>query len=534
MMFITLLKKQLYEVFKGCFYNTKNSKSRSVAGTIALLLLFALLTVGFIGGSVTLLFVYLCPELLGAKCGWLYYAFAGGMAVVCGTLGGVFSTYSALYLSKDNDLLFSMPIRPRTIVLSRLFVVYLLGLFFSGLVTVPATIVYYCVAPFTVLSFFGGIAFIINVSILVLVLACGLGYVVAKLSIKLKNKSYITVIISLLFITLYYIVYFKASEWISAGIQAVVAQGETFKDKAYFIYLISCFAEGNVLGLIISTAVHAGLFALIIYLITRSFIKITSKTNEIPRVKNKAEKIKQKSAFGALLAKEGSRFVSNATYMLNSSFGLIVLGFICIAVFLLKNNIGAIDIDLIKNNSGSLTSFLAVAAMCFGISGVATVVPSVSLEGKSLWIIKCLPFDARLVLKAKAAFQIILTAPFALAASLCSSIALAENFLQVFILFVIPQIVNVLNAEFGLILSVKMANLNWSNEIVPIKQNLNVLLAPLGSWLFTALIFVPYFIFIGIFAFEYYALMAVMIMLAVSYLLYRYAVTGLTVDFKRI
>ena len=39
-----------------------------------------------------------------------------------------------------------------------------------------------------------------------------------------------------------------------------------------------------------------------------------------------------------------------------------------------------------------------------------------------------------------------------------------------------------LMAAFGLFTNLKMPNLNWTSEIVPIKQSLNVMIALFGGW----------------------------------------------------
>ena len=76
--------------------------------------------------------------------GWLYFALMGLLAVFLGAFGSVFNTYASLYLAKDNDLLLSMPIPVRTMLLaSRLLGVYLMGLLYSGVVILPAVIVYW-------------------------------------------------------------------------------------------------------------------------------------------------------------------------------------------------------------------------------------------------------------------------------------------------------------------------------------------------------------------------------------------------------
>ena len=59
----------------------------------------------------------LCVPFVDAGFSWLYFAVMGLMAIAVGIIGSVFSTYSTLYLAKDNDMLLAMPIKPRTYLL---------------------------------------------------------------------------------------------------------------------------------------------------------------------------------------------------------------------------------------------------------------------------------------------------------------------------------------------------------------------------------------------------------------------------------
>ena len=93
--------------------------------------------------------------------------------------GSVFNTYSGLYLSKDNDLLLSMPIPVSTIMAARLLAVYLMGLMYSSVATLPAAIVDRCVVPQTVSSVVGSLLLVALVSLIVLFLSCALGWAVA-------------------------------------------------------------------------------------------------------------------------------------------------------------------------------------------------------------------------------------------------------------------------------------------------------------------------------------------------------------------
>ena len=137
-MLSVLLKKQLTEIFRNYFYNPKTNKARSKAAVAAYIVLFAVLMVVILGGMFT---------VLSAGLDWLYFALMALLATLLGAFGSVFNTYSGLYLAKDNDLLLSMPIPVNTLMASRLLGVYLMGLMYSGVVMLPAVIVYWVATP---------------------------------------------------------------------------------------------------------------------------------------------------------------------------------------------------------------------------------------------------------------------------------------------------------------------------------------------------------------------------------------------------
>ena len=240
-----LVKKQLAEVFKSYFYDAKKNKMRSKWAIAAWFIFFFLIMVGMLGGIFTFLSLSLCGALVQAGMGWLHFLLMGIIAIVLGAFGSVFNTYSGLYLAKDNDQLLSLPIPVQTIITARLLNVYLMGAMYSATVLLPALIVYWIVAGITVSRVICGLLLLLIVTVIVLLLSCFLGWVVAKISLRLKNKSFITVLISLLFIGGYYFFYFKAADLIRDLIQNANVYGTKIKGVAYGLYLFGRIGEGS-------------------------------------------------------------------------------------------------------------------------------------------------------------------------------------------------------------------------------------------------------------------------------------------------
>ena len=78
-----------------------------------------------------------------------------------------------------------------------------------------------------------------------LVLSCVLGWVVAKISLKLKHKSFVTVAISLLGIAAYYFFYFKAQTVLGEVVANALLYGEKIKKAANLLYLVGRVGEGD-------------------------------------------------------------------------------------------------------------------------------------------------------------------------------------------------------------------------------------------------------------------------------------------------
>lgn len=478
-----LLKKQMTEVFKGYFYDAKKNKKRSTLSTVSLILLFVALMVGVIGGMFTALSIQLCKPFINAGMDWLYFLIMGLLAISYGAIGGAFNSYYGLYVSKDNDLLLSMPISAKSIIVARLTSTYLIGFMYAATVIVPAIIVYWVVKGVSLLNLWGGIALIVIISVMVLDMSCLIGWCMAKAGKKLKNKSFISVILALLFMGLYYFVFFKVQGIIKALIINVAVYGKKIRNASKLVYMFGKIGEGNLKSSLLYLGIVIVLLIAVFYLVERSFIGIVTFQGAGKKKSFVLKSSKKRTGFMALLSKEFGRFTASPNYMINCGMGVI---FIPVAgiFFLIKGDgiINTISKMLAGKEAEGLGTAFFVAAICLLVSMNDMVVPSVSLEGKNIWIVQSLPVNTWDVLKAKLMVQLILTGIPVIFCDICMAAVLDCSLTERMLAMLVPLIYVIFLDLFGLFMGLNMSNLVWTNELAPIKQSMGVMISMFGGW----------------------------------------------------
>lgn len=490
-----LVKKQLFEIFRSYFYDAKKNKARTKGATIGYIVMFVLLMVCLLGTMFGVLSNTMCGPLAEMGMDWLYFVIMGMMAVFLGAFGSVFNTYSGLYLAKDNDLLLSMPIPVRVIMTSRLLSVYLMGLMYSGIVILPAILVYWFTVPVTAGRILGGVVLLVDISLFVLTLSCALGWVVAKISLKLKRKSFITVIVSLVFFGLYYFVCFRSQAMITDLLLNAEDVGNRIKG-IYPLYLFGRVGCGDGVAMLIVSAVVIALLALVWYLIARSFLHIATASGNTAKTVYHEKAVKPVSADAALLRKELGRFTASPLYMLNCGLGTVFLVVLAVLALIKGREVFLMMNALFAGGEGFVT-VLAALCLCLlaGSNDIST--PSVSLEGKSLWIAQSLPIDPWQALRAKLRMHLLITELPLVVCAVCVAAVSGAALPEIVMMLVTPMVYVVLSAAFGLFMGLKRPNLNWTSEVAPIKQGLAVFLSMFVGWLVAVAL-----------GFLYYALMA--------------------------
>lgn len=473
-----LLRRQLQETFTYLF------RKRTSAGTRKrsplLIIILAVYIVGVFGFLFYNLSAALCAPLVSVGLAWLYFCLLAIMATALGVIGGIFTLYNSLYKAKDNDLLIAMPIRPGAILLSRMIEVYGLTLLFEALVMVPAIIVYFTVVPFSALSLLLCILSLLLLPLFALTISCILAWIIAIIfsRIRTKNGSIVRTVLSLAFLAVYFYFYSKANSYIQQILANPDGVGRSMRSIMYPLYKMGLGNTGDVLSFVIYALIVLAVFAIIYIILSIGFISLSTTNLGSAKTKYKEKKFTAAKTDSALQRREFIHFKSSSVYMLNCALGTVFL--IVLAVFLV---IKGGTIAEVFSMFGDFLPFPLVvcAVICFVITMNDITAPSISIEGKSLWIVRSMPVSSWSILKSKLKLHLIITIPPVLLCSLSSFFA-TRSLPAALLTALCTCCFTVLCAGIGLFINLKMPKLDWTNEVYAVKQSSSVLISIFAGW----------------------------------------------------
>lgn len=477
----TLIRLNLRALFSRMFVRSRNAKKRGPVVTV----LIALLAVYVIGTFFVMfgtMFYQLSGPLFSGGFGWLYFALMGIAVLALCFIGSIFAAQTQIFNAKDNDLLLSLPVRPSSILVSRLFSLLALEYLFEAFIAIPVFFIWVTTQPVTVL---GIVFFIIAVVILplaALAFASLLGWLIASITSRLRNKNVMTLVLSLLFLGAYF--------WFFTNIQNHIAYllmnsaqiaADLQRVLFPFYHLGVAVIEGNIVSMLIFTICAVAPFVIAVLLLSTNFIKIATTNRGAAKIKYTQKALKASGIRTAFVVKELRHFLANPMYIMNTALGGI---FMLVGAVLL-----AVKRDLVLDYISQLTSagidLSPATLVIIVLSAIAALnfvsAPSISLEGKNLWIAQSLPVRAFDVLISKALMHILVCGTPAVAAGLICALFLDVTLLQFVLILVVPFIFTVFTALFGVVINLQFPKFDWINEIQPIKQGLASLLTMFGS-----------------------------------------------------
>ncbi len=489
-----LFKKQLRELVRGFTFDPRTGKQRSKGFLVFFIILYAFMFLSF-GFSFFTTAMMTGGALAGGGKIWILMSMMAAVSVVIGVFGSAFSTYSTLYAAKDNEFLLAMPIKPSQILTVRMSIVLIMTVLFTSTAWLPATIAYWLLTKHSFAGFLLPPVVGIALVCLNMAISCVLGWLISIIAAKLKNKAIVTVILVVGFIAIYYVVYFRFSTFFNSIADNPESFEKVLNTWLYPFKMAGMGADGNYLYAAAFLLGSAGLFAAVCAVISKTFVNLVTDKKGTRGKKKRAQRAESRSLGSALLRKELKRYSSSPSYMLNTGFGLLMLLAASVAAFIYRNTLREMLADLIPGGVSftvaEIVPVMLLAPVMFILTTCYISAASVSMEGKTFWILRSLPVDMKAVIKAKQLAHITVVTPVAVVAAVLLGIAFGAGPVAVVLMAVEAAAFTVFFAAFGLVFGVKWPVMDWISEAVPVKQGMAVGFAFLGGILSISVFLTP-------------------------------------------
>lgn len=412
------------------------------------------------------------------------------VATVIIFMEGIYKSQGILFDAKDNDMLFSMPIKKSIIFAARLIKLLAFQYIFAVIIAVPAFAVYAYFENPGLNFYLMSLVMLILLPIIPTILACIFGYIVKALSSLFKKKNAIQLLLSVIFTAGLMIISFKTQDFLT-NIAEKASSINDFITKIYYpvglyIELIQKFDVTKLLILIGINLISAIVY---VYLFSMLYFKIVSKLSETSAKSNyslRNKQYKKSTQLKALFKKEFKRYLSSPIYIFNTIFGVLMILAFTIGVsinfegtinFVAKSEGAQLPMDQVMIYFPKIY----ICLLMFSIPTIAITASSISLEGKSFEITKSLPVSTKKIFLSKILVSDLISIPIILLSTIFLTVkmqfTLIDSIVAIAICVIMPNII----AFLGLIINLKFPLLNAKSDTVVVKQSLSSIVAIFGG-----------------------------------------------------
>lgn len=410
---------------------------------------------------------------------WLFFSMYVLLAFLLMFIGSVFTTKSQLFEAKDNEMLLTLPIRPRDIFISRMASVLLLNFVFEMMVAIPAGIIWGMYGNGGILSWVFFLITTLALPFFSFALSGVFAWLLSLLNAKIKNSTWVTTGLYLVFFMGYFYLISGMQDYLELFVMNGTDITAILQNIAPVYWFGSAIGNENVWHLLLSLLIYLVPFVIAYVVLSRSFMKICLIKPREKKVKHgKNTKGKSHSMRTALLLREFKRLSSSSTYLLNAGLG-VPLAIIAVAFVAIKRNDLFLLFGEFSAEIGNFFGFIMILALCVLNGTCLFTAPSVSLEGKNYGLLRSLPIPTEELLRAKLMMHYSIMSVTDLICSVIVLIAFPLSLPVALAVLIVPQLYSVWVANIGLVCGVCHPMLDWTNEAVAVKQGTAVMLTML-------------------------------------------------------
>lgn len=401
------------------------------------------------------------------------------MVTIITFMEGIYKSQGILFEARDNDLLFSLPIKKSQILLVRIIKLLVFQFIYNLMFILPAFAIYiYFEKPsinFYIISIIMGIL----IPIIPTIVSSILGYLVKLVSSKFKSKKIIQTLLSSFIFLFIFFLSMNADDFIKNIASKATSINDLLTNIYYPIGLyINLITKFKLLDLIKILLINIIPFLLFILLGSKLYFKIIFSSKENIKRKKKLKKgfiVKQKPII-SLIKKELKRYFSSVVYMFNTSFGLILA--VIVPIILGIKGQDVFDSFLSGYGvSGNLSLSVIFYFFILFVGAMTSISSSsISLEGKTINITKSLPISEKIILQSKILTCFVIELPFIMFSDILFFIMFKPSLSYVLLIMILSFVVILLTSCIGLIANLKYPKMNASNDTEVVKQSMSAMI----------------------------------------------------------
>jgi ABC-2 type transport system permease protein len=432
-----------------------------------------------------------------------------------GFIFGFFQAQGYLFQYKDFDLLGSLPIAQRHITFAKLMMMLVFVYLFAIIIVGPIYIVWwiFVMPPFWHVAIF--LSLFLLTPLPMLLLGSFISYWIRRLTQRWINANVIQTIFSVLFIVVF-VLFTSANPFDFNGILPEFLTTLILNLNFLQRWFYEAIALTNVFAWIGFLSIHTGLLILFIWVMSGPLLTL-NQNRQLATFKSDARTPQQiQSLHWHLIKKEWQRFIGTSIYFLNTGFGIILLIVAALMSIFFPNTL--LELTPFLTETGIHPFWVIFFVSAFAMSTVYTPAVSLSLEGKNLGLLKTLPLQAMTIYRAKIFFNIYLTLPAIVFATIVFGLIFSIDWFIILAGGVSLILLAIFLSIFFLFINLWFPRFDYHHEVEVVKQSLAALLAIFGGFAWLALIALLVFGLLGQWLLLHQIAMVIIIEMVLIYL----------------
>lgn len=411
------------------------------------------------------------------------------IAVVFILVEGLYKASGLLFNCRDDDLVLALPVRRSSVFLMRIAKFYSFELFFSALILAPAMVAYVVrvgVGAVEASFYLSSLVALVLLPVIPVVLASLIAMGISGVASRFKFKNLIQIVLTTVMLVGILALSFNIQNIMLSIAEHASSVNEVISRLYYpvgaYIQMVTDF---NVLGLLVFIVANVAVAGVFVWALSKVYFKINSRAKVVKVDGDRKEStIKARSVMASLMIKEARRFVTSPVFLINAGFSLVLY---VIAVVMV-----VVNVDGLVSMLGTMLPAEAgiTGEMILGLMPVATVglivfcalmtsitSSMISLEGRTINILKSMPVSAFKIILAKVLTAVVIIVPFFLIGDIILFIKFDYNVWQMLMIVALSIVMPIVAETLGIIVNLKFPKMDAENDTEVVKQSMSSMVA---------------------------------------------------------